>query len=481
MFKLRNVGSILAVMGLILGLMVTPLLASNPERLVVAIGEWAKERWISQVVPRFEGEYKVEVEIKSYPPDELQEKLLLLLDALAGKFTYDVASIPYGYIRPFVQREFLEDLTQYEERFRKNKVVSVKYRGKAFGVSLPWTDSVESLVVFKMSKRKELALKLLQFAAYSEKPEQEEIKVSLESATMILALGFQDRDNRNKLYDMIRKSIDPEMKVKLREFASAMDYGLLEESVPEAREELINGIAIVEKRIQRDLNVYFPVDEHRKRWLDQRDKMLIAYDPFWLDEKEIEEIIAYDWDGNVHWLDSRVPPEIPTLVAARSEHIPLETEIETWSGDTTYLLKLRIPSKDMFDRIEPWFKGDAELYVWMVSRNERLRKQYWFPNYKRVWAEGGLWRDLEHELVIDWDPQRHTNTLYFSWWEYDGETIEYNIKSVAPRVPISGGIRIYDKDDEAGFLTVEYNSVPTSRPGRIYSTGIVEWELYKTE
>lgn len=478
MFRLRNVGPILVVMGLLLGLMATPLLASDPERLVIAVSQWTRTRWETEIVPGFETEYNVKVEVRSYPWDALP--LRLLTDALAGIFTHDVASILYGDIRSFVEEEFLEDLTQYEERFRESKLVPVKYHGTAFGVSLPWIDWVESLVVFRASRHKELALKLLEFAAVSEKPEQEEIKVSLESTTMILALGFQDPDNRDllsRMTRMTRESENIERILNLREFIDAMDYTSLEETVPRARQELSNKISLIEKQTGRSLNIYFPVDEHRRRWLDQRSEMWVAYDPFWLDEKEIEGIIAYDWDGNAHWLDSQALPTIPTLVVARSEHIPLQTEIEPGNEDMVYLVKLRISSEDMFHTIEWWFRGDAELYVWVVSSNGKsMKKQYWFPKYKREWARQGKW--LDSRMVIDWDPEKHTETLHFSWWEFDGSAF----KVVVGLEPYATGIiDIPRGDDEAGVETVRYDSIPTSRPGRIYRTGIVEWKLYKTE
>ena len=474
MLKLKNAGFILVVVGLILGLMGTSLSASDAERLVIAVGVWAGERWETEIVPEFEKEYNVKVEVRIYPEDALQPKLLA--DALAGTFTHDVASIPYGYIRPFVEGKFLEDLTQYEGRFRESKVVPVKYHrcGTVFGVSLPWIDWVESLVVFRASRHKELALKLLEFAAVSEKPEQEEIKVSLESTTMILALAFYDRDNRNRLYKMITESKDPEGKLNLREFVDIMDYAALEEII--SREELSNEVRILEKKIQKNLNMYFPVDEHRKRWLDQPDEMWGAYHPFWLDEKEIKGILAYDWGGNPHWLSPQVPPETPTLIVTRSERMPLEIEIKTGSRDTVYLVRFRIPSEDMFNRIEwGWFMGDAELYFLAVSNNMMYVKKHGLPNYKRDSAKEGIWVDYRER--IDWVPERHTKAFYFFWWESDGNPIKGR---VALEPYFNAVVDIPIMDDEAGIETIEYDFIPVDTT-RSYSTGIVNWELYKTE
>lgn len=493
--RLRTMTFMLVVVGLVVGLAVTPVLASSLEGLAIVVSDFTRKTWESEIAPRFEKQYGVRVEIRSYPMDMLPQRIMT--DASAGTLTYDLASMPYGYIPAFVEGGLLEDLSQSAEEFGRTNLAPVTYSNRVYGVSLPGMDWVESLVVFATSTRKNLALELLKFAALSEKPQHEQIKVGLESITMVVALSMQNANNREWIYGLTQKSEDPEGIVKLREFVSVMDDEPIREIF--SKEELGHRIQVLEERMHRDLDVYFPVDRHRENW--SSDEMLVSCGPFWLQEHKIEEIagiIAYEWDGTVRWLNPWVPPQTPTLVVARSERSSFQTETETSSKETVYFARLRIPTVDMLRRIEFWFRGSAELYLcwkvaqngWMespshVSPNEYPNKRH-FPRYKRVWADGGLWQDPN--ILLD-RGRRQRDALYlFSWWEYDGSPTVHIITVEFSRggVLLSYQIEIHDGDDEAGRLVVQYESIPTERPVRPpfpepYSTGIVDWELYRTD
>ena len=70
---------------------------------------------------------------------------------------------------------------------------------------------------------------------------------------------------------------------------------------------------------QEGLDVYFPVQEHRKKWKGGND-LLVAFRPV-DDEKEVTEILAYSVKtGKPVTLDPKKTPDTPVLLIAPEEH-----------------------------------------------------------------------------------------------------------------------------------------------------------------
>lgn len=68
------------------------------------------------------------------------------------------------------------------------------------------------------------------------------------------------------------------------------------------------------------IDIYFPVPEHRKRWLAHPEQLLVAYNPLTIDDTQWEIITAYTLDDQVRLLDAKTPPQEPVLVISRCEH-----------------------------------------------------------------------------------------------------------------------------------------------------------------
>ena len=74
---------------------------------------------------------------------------------------------------------------------------------------------------------------------------------------------------------------------------------------------------MITQSLEPMVDVYFPVDEHRNNWYENKDKLLIAVvHP----AKEWEPATAYKLNGEKVLLDPYTPPEEPVLVVSLCEH-----------------------------------------------------------------------------------------------------------------------------------------------------------------
>jgi hypothetical protein len=237
-------------------------------------------------------------------------------------------------------------------------------------------------------------------------------------------------------------------------------------------------------RILPVLDLYLPFDEHRERWLESWDEnLLVASDPL-TREEEHTYIKAYDVHGNFTWLSPEEPPQIPVFVLTPCEHkthyYPLP---EYWGAHAGHpaavsvaspedppdivLTLLRVTNWAAMQNIESWWKGDPELYLWLIASNGGTMIRQWFLGYKRGWT--GAWAEY-NRFLFQWDPAVWTNNVLFYWFEQDaGATL--NVGVTAQNV--TAVIQIYDGDDDGGSVLVPSTFLSPST----YSTGIIDWSL----
>ncbi len=133
-----------------------------------------------------------------------------------------------------------------------------------------------------------------------------------------------------------------------------------------------NEITEIIEDFEYGMDIYFPVNEHRKSWKSKINEILVAAQLLSDDEK-YENIIAYALDGREIILDSKTPPEEPVLVIAPCEHHG-DHSVQTGNGalakPASGSAVLKIVDFKLIDDNEPWYLGDPEIYVKLWYQNE---------------------------------------------------------------------------------------------------------------
>lgn len=139
------------------------------------------------------------------------------------------------------------------------------------------------------------------------------------------ALCFNDASFKTILHSSITNSIYPENKVDFKKFlyyknnigksvidAIAENSNLTNDEI----ENIVNSISL-------EIDMYFPVDEHRNLWQNNYGILLIAF-PILDNNGNIKEIVGFSCEGDRLSLLIKEEPNIPTLVI-----YPSETRIKT--------------------------------------------------------------------------------------------------------------------------------------------------------
>ena len=222
------------------------------------------------------------------------------------------------------------------------------------------------------------------------------------------------------------------------------------------------------------IDVYFPVKEHRRTFLENpTTELLVAYDPI---DEQARQVVAFYPNGSKVYLSPERPPDIPTLIVAisegRFERGSLITSVQLCKSGTTYMKCIRI-----FDDKEPWFRGRPEIYCWVVYENG-FKKQLHWPEVKEVNKE--YYFNCKRPVIDQWRKEEFEHVA-FIWYEQD---VKFHVGYVKVKLPwgpveITIGDIVIDRDDEMGSEIADWDAVPCSPydPGTRYNTGFVEFRI----
>lgn len=154
----------------------------------------------------------------------------------------------------------------------------------------------------------------------------------------------------------------------------------------------IRGTRILRGFAAQNIDLYFPVSQHRQKW-QGNDDLIVAVPP--LDESDTAPILAYSVKtGQRVTLDPKTPPATPVVVVAACEHEDHERRQERrepgivpppfqkrsppgqlFDNERAVLTRGKYPGNStiygyytgMKDDHEPWTRGSAEIYVVLVQ------------------------------------------------------------------------------------------------------------------
>ncbi len=303
----------------------------------------------------------------------------------------------------------------------------------------------------------------------------EDYKNRLEKIAYNLAILMSDLKLRQLLLSQAYDSIYIESKIDLNEFTSS-SLSLSLTGLNNEMKTALEGLSeqtqyFKENNIHVDL--YFPVDKHRKMFLENPNvSLLVAYDPI---DENAKTVVAFYPNGSKVYLSSEKPPDTPTLIVAISEgrfEKTLVTSVVTCDQGSTYMKTVNVT-----DVHEPWFKGKPEIYCWVVYENGFKKKLHW-PEVKNESEE--YYFDCNRQIIDQWRKDEFERVA-FIWYEQD---VSFPLKKITLRlfrglVEIEIGDIVIDRDDEMGSEIADWDAVPCSPydSGKLYNTGYVEFRI----
>ncbi len=241
-----------------------------------------------------------------------------------------------------------------------------------------------------------------------------------------------------RLNDLLHKEINYVAFIdKLSSDSISSKYHLNRILSKEEIEELIGSY-------ERGIDIYFPVEQHRRDWKNNVDKMIIALPPLKIDESDCKEIRGYKLNGKEILLDAKIAPFEPVLIISPCEHVS-HTNNDYFTPVKAYSMqsgqwRLTIYHFRLMDDHEPWYKGNAEIYVkvcdsghWYRTDCYSIDEEKTYYNYNKpinpVWASQPLgqryfevWEDDSSdpddlvEKYWHWPSQTDPKTRYVDLW-----------------------------------------------------------------
>ncbi|GGS10662.1 DUF3103 family protein [Deinococcus sedimenti] len=159
---------------------------------------------------------------------------------------------------------------------------------------------------------------------------------------------------------------------------------------------------------------------------------------------EYAPVTAYDAQGRAHVLDGRVTPDVPVVVVGVNERVdatgavPQQAPLPSPSISAQSCYQVKLVRLDLYDDMEPWTKGSAE--IWVAVKGSGIG---WHGQLTMVTEPGDYLDAIQVFGCTDGD-------VRFYWYEKDGSNFDFEIS-------VGGygfGIKIDDSNDFLGSTTM---------------------------
>ncbi len=189
-----------------------------------------------------------------------------------------------------------------------------------------------------------------------------------------------------------------------------------------------------------DLDLYFPVDAHRKQWKGQAD-LIVAYTPL-VGDNTIDALRAFSVKtGKRVALSVDEPPETPVLVISTEEHSTTEYPEQPANIEPLGPIQPDAVGRILDDqpvpqspgnsyvgvryinlagKLENWWEGDPEIYLLFGQQrgNDCVARKLYLHEVNRIQTWYNLWNRSE---PARWYFDRsYSGEMVLQVWEYDG-------------------------------------------------------------
>jgi len=229
----------------------------------------------------------------------------------------------------------------------------------------------------------------------------EMVNRALEELAKAFALSVKDVEVRRFIKAEVGKKFDGDYEflyqfARGHSFADGESFEVKLGKGYSKRFGLGDGISRVKELVKLIPRFNIAVPVNFERWDEESYVPLVAYRPVGVDDKLIEKVKAFDWEGKEYWLDAKKAPDFPVIVLGINERVDDNGNVRYFSlpnmrtslddegggggfggessGVKTYKLKVvwfRCNNTDF----EGWFGGAPEFYIhtyyWDIMRNNK--------------------------------------------------------------------------------------------------------------
>lgn len=216
---------------------------------------------------------------------------------------------------------------------------------------------------------------------------------------------------------------------------------------------------------------------------------LVAFMPEGVDDLSLEQVTAYDTQGQAYQLDAQVASDAPVIVVGMNERVDdngrlLPLFVPNASGqielaqkcdgvpNTLYYEKMQWLL--LHDKKEPWPRGDPELALEVASQKMPIVNEHGGGPYAGEFYEANgtdIWYCYNRKLFL-WNRANQGDFIEYFWYEKDGGDpikIEFSIEGVGLSFTIDNG------DDVMGHNTVD---ILDRLLNTHHNIGAIEWYRY---
>lgn len=261
----------------------------------------------------------------------------------------------------------------------------------------------------------------------------ETVNTSLETLAKLFAKAVTNVHVRQQIQQGVSERFDGDTNVLYKTLMAGSQSQVIHQSLAKAQEGLTSQATTLEALANTMPRLQLAVPAHFDRWDATTYTPLVGYLPTDADDETLEQLTAFDAEGNAHLLDAQSPPDQPVILLSQNERtddggalraewtaseIEISTELSAQSCRNVYVRQVVI-----YDDHEPWYKGDPEVVLRASSNPAGLYFNGGFTNVN----DTGVTYTVNRFIGCTPEP----SSVSFSWYEDDGPFDSWDVYGTA--------------------------------------------------
>jgi Protein of unknown function (DUF3103) len=249
----------------------------------------------------------------------------------------------------------------------------------------------------------------------------ETVNASLETMAKLFAKTMTDANVRQQIQQQVSERFDGDTNVLYKTLVATSSSQAIRQSLAKAQEGFSSQATTLEALASNIPRLQLAVPAHFEGWDAKTYAPLVGYVSAGTNEETLEQIKAFDAEGNEHLLDAQALPEKPVIILSQNERTDeagalrytsateseASSELTAQSCRNVYVRQIII-----YNDHEPWYKGDPEIVLRASSNPAGLYFNGGFTNVN----DNGVTYTVNRFIGCTPEP----SSVAFSWYEDDG-------------------------------------------------------------